>query len=238
MSPMATFGLCAPDGQSTERQRAYYEARARAGVGLIKVEATVVHPSGRSFSPSLDDRRRPIRAGPGSSGGRRRSGTGARSSSSSTTAAARAPRPSPGDRPWRPPRCLARVTPRCRARCRAPRSTRSWRRSAGARRGRAPPASTASSSRWAPPISCSGSSRRRRTADEDEYGGDLPRRMRMILEVVARIRRAVGPQCLVGARLPMLEFEEDGLQLPEALQAARMLEQAGLDFTPRRRLRR
>jgi len=36
-----------PDGYTTKRNIAYYEARAKGGVGLIIQEATFVHPLGR-----------------------------------------------------------------------------------------------------------------------------------------------------------------------------------------------
>jgi 2,4-dienoyl-CoA reductase-like NADH-dependent reductase (Old Yellow Enzyme family) len=53
MSPMATYGMANADGSSNERHRAYYEARARGGLGLIRTEATLVHPSGKSWPHQL-----------------------------------------------------------------------------------------------------------------------------------------------------------------------------------------
>jgi 2,4-dienoyl-CoA reductase-like NADH-dependent reductase (Old Yellow Enzyme family)/thioredoxin reductase len=52
LSPMMT-NYAAEDGSVTERLKAYYQARARGGVGLIIVGATFVHPSGRGFSNQL-----------------------------------------------------------------------------------------------------------------------------------------------------------------------------------------
>ena len=46
MPPMET-NFATREGAVTERTRNYYEARARGGVGLIIVEATFIHPSGR-----------------------------------------------------------------------------------------------------------------------------------------------------------------------------------------------
>ncbi len=229
MSPMATFGLCAPDGQSTERQRAYYETRARAGVGLIKVEATVVHPSGRSFSPALvidDDRYVPGLAR--LAAGVKRHGSaivlqlhhGGRACTAALTGRPpMAPSAVPGPRHTEMPRAMSRaeideiVEAFGRAAARA--------RAAGFDGVELQMGASYLLLGFLSPA---------QNRRQDEYGGDLSGRMRMILEVVARIRRAIGPQCLVGARVPMLEFEEDGLELPEALQAARLLEQAGLDY--------
>src|SRR3990172_394575 len=59
MSPMATYGMANADGSANERLRAYYEARARGGVALIRTEATLVHVSGKSWPHHLaifDDR--------------------------------------------------------------------------------------------------------------------------------------------------------------------------------------
>jgi 2,4-dienoyl-CoA reductase-like NADH-dependent reductase (Old Yellow Enzyme family) len=59
VSPMSTYGMASDDGSVTERLIAYYEARARGGFALITTEATLVHPSGRSWPNQLsifDDR--------------------------------------------------------------------------------------------------------------------------------------------------------------------------------------
>ncbi len=47
MPPMVSFGLGCSDGDVTARHIHHYLARARAGVGLIIVEATAVLPEGR-----------------------------------------------------------------------------------------------------------------------------------------------------------------------------------------------
>jgi len=52
MAPMVT-NYCTGDGSVTKRLKAYHEARARGGVGLIVVEATYVHPSGKGFSNEI-----------------------------------------------------------------------------------------------------------------------------------------------------------------------------------------
>ncbi|SHF93053.1 2,4-dienoyl-CoA reductase [Caldanaerobius fijiensis DSM 17918] len=52
MPPMVT-NYAADDGAVTERFKAYHETRAKGGVGLIIVEATYVHPSGKGFKNEL-----------------------------------------------------------------------------------------------------------------------------------------------------------------------------------------
>ena len=49
MSPMVT-NYCDHEGHVTERFKAYHEARAKGGVGLIIIEATYVTPTGKGFS--------------------------------------------------------------------------------------------------------------------------------------------------------------------------------------------
>ena len=52
MAPMVTL-LASDTGAVTQRMLDYYAERARGGVGLIIVEATCVHPSGRAFPCQL-----------------------------------------------------------------------------------------------------------------------------------------------------------------------------------------
>jgi 2,4-dienoyl-CoA reductase-like NADH-dependent reductase (Old Yellow Enzyme family) len=66
---------------------------------------------------------------------------------------------------------------------------------------------------------------------DDAYGGSLENRMRFGLEVAESIRRAVGPDYIVGIRMVMDETLPEGLHLDEGLAIAeRMVEVAGLDF--------
>ena len=59
MAAMGVRGLCDPDGGWGERFRAYYEARARGGVGLITTEMTFVsrdfEPVARQLFSPMDD---------------------------------------------------------------------------------------------------------------------------------------------------------------------------------------
>jgi 2,4-dienoyl-CoA reductase-like NADH-dependent reductase (Old Yellow Enzyme family) len=65
----------------------------------------------------------------------------------------------------------------------------------------------------------------------DAYGGSLDNRMRFGLEVLAAVRRAVGPDLLVGVRMVADEQREDGLTEEEGLAIARRLAATGqVDF--------
>lgn len=61
----------------------------------------------------------------------------------------------------------------------------------------------------------------------DEYGGGLENRMRILREIIAAIRRAVGRDYPMSVRLCGDELIRDGIVLDEAVAAARILEQDG-----------
>ncbi len=63
----------------------------------------------------------------------------------------------------------------------------------------------------------------------DDYGGALVNRVRVHRETIQAIRRAVGENYPVLAKVNSRDFAEGGLELPEALEAAVLMEQAGLD---------
>ena len=63
----------------------------------------------------------------------------------------------------------------------------------------------------------------------DAYGGDIRGRMRMSVEVVEAIRRAVGRDFLVVFRLSLLDLVEDGNTHDEIVATAKALEAAGID---------
>jgi 2,4-dienoyl-CoA reductase-like NADH-dependent reductase (Old Yellow Enzyme family)/thioredoxin reductase len=65
---------------------------------------------------------------------------------------------------------------------------------------------------------------------QDQYGGSLENRFRLLKEVVRSIRAEIGEAILLGVRLSMDEFVEDGLTLDETLQIGRWLEQLGVDY--------
>lgn len=65
---------------------------------------------------------------------------------------------------------------------------------------------------------------------EDEYGGSLENRMRIILEVVASIRRETGSDFPLGVRLNMDEQMPGGHTIEESKIVALALEKAGVNF--------
>lgn len=64
---------------------------------------------------------------------------------------------------------------------------------------------------------------------EDEYGADADGRLRFLREVVAAIRSAVDPDCVVGLRISAGERDAEGLEEAEALAACVAL-QDQLDY--------
>lgn len=68
---------------------------------------------------------------------------------------------------------------------------------------------------------------------DDDYGGDLERRMRFALEVVAAVRRAVGARVPILYRLSGDEHQPDGrggITLPDVCALAPRLHAAGVDL--------
>ena len=63
----------------------------------------------------------------------------------------------------------------------------------------------------------------------DEYGGSLANRMRLPLRVLEAVRKAVGDDFPILGKIGMTDGIKDGLQFDEALEAAVMFDQAGID---------
>ena len=61
----------------------------------------------------------------------------------------------------------------------------------------------------------------------DRYGGSLRNRARLLLEVVAAVREAIGPGRALGVRLCGDEMIEGGTTLSEAVEVARMASRSG-----------
>ena len=61
----------------------------------------------------------------------------------------------------------------------------------------------------------------------DEWGGAYENRMRLPLEIVSRVREAVGPDFIVIYRLSMLDLIPDGSSWPEAVALAKAIVKAG-----------
>jgi len=64
---------------------------------------------------------------------------------------------------------------------------------------------------------------------QDEYGGDIQNRARMVVEVYRAVRRSVGADYPVLVKLNCRDFKEGGLEREDALFTARMLAREGLD---------
>jgi 2,4-dienoyl-CoA reductase-like NADH-dependent reductase (Old Yellow Enzyme family)/thioredoxin reductase len=65
---------------------------------------------------------------------------------------------------------------------------------------------------------------------DDEYGGDFERRLRFPLEVIAAVRKAVGPDVPVTYRMSADEHVEGGLTITDTCRIAPRLEAAGIDL--------
>jgi NADPH2 dehydrogenase len=63
----------------------------------------------------------------------------------------------------------------------------------------------------------------------DAYGGELANRARLLLELVASIKTAE-PGLLISVRIPGQDFMEGGLGVAESIQLAKLLESAGVDL--------
>ncbi|TPX12303.1 uncharacterized protein E0L32_006950 [Thyridium curvatum] len=64
----------------------------------------------------------------------------------------------------------------------------------------------------------------------DEYGGSLENRARLILEIAEAVRARVSPSFIVGAKINIIELQEDGVQPADARDLCAMLEAARFDF--------
>jgi 2,4-dienoyl-CoA reductase (NADPH2) len=61
----------------------------------------------------------------------------------------------------------------------------------------------------------------------DEWGGAYANRMRLAVEIVRRVREAVGPDFIIVYRISLIDLIPDGSSWPEVLQLARAISAAG-----------
>jgi 2,4-dienoyl-CoA reductase (NADPH2) len=61
----------------------------------------------------------------------------------------------------------------------------------------------------------------------DRWGGDYSNRMRLAVEVVRRVREAVGPDFILIYRISLIDLIPDGSTWPEVMQLARAVTEAG-----------
>jgi 2,4-dienoyl-CoA reductase-like NADH-dependent reductase (Old Yellow Enzyme family) len=64
----------------------------------------------------------------------------------------------------------------------------------------------------------------------DHYGGSLENRARALLNVVATVREAVGPEFPVAVKLNSADFQKGGFAFEDSLQVAQWLEAASVDL--------
>jgi len=65
---------------------------------------------------------------------------------------------------------------------------------------------------------------------EDDYGGSLENRARLLLEVVAAIRAKVGPEFPISVKLNSADFQKGGFAFEDSLTVVKWLEQASVDL--------
>ncbi len=62
---------------------------------------------------------------------------------------------------------------------------------------------------------------------EDEYGGSLKNRARLLLEIVGAVRNAIGSGLALGVRLCGDEFIDNGTTIDDAVEVAKLVEETG-----------
>ncbi|MDR1904532.1 MAG: FAD-dependent oxidoreductase [Treponema sp.] len=64
----------------------------------------------------------------------------------------------------------------------------------------------------------------------DEYGGDIFGRMKYPIEIIAAIRKAVGPDYPIGVRISACHMEPEGLTVDDTCLMAKIFEEASVDY--------
>ncbi|MPZ87712.1 MAG: hypothetical protein GEU81_06470 [Nitriliruptorales bacterium] len=228
MSPMTTYGLPDADGSSNERHRAYYEARARSGLGLIRVESAMVHLSGKSWPHHLavdDDRCIPElarlvrtikRHGPPVVLQLHHGGRVAVEALSGTRPLAPSPLAASGHSvPME--MTLQDIEEMVEAFGQAARRARE----AGFDGVELHIGTAYLLLSFISPA---------QNIRQDEYGRDFAGRMRFPLRIVDRIRELAGREYPIGARIVGSDYHDGGVDLSYGQQVARRLETAGLAY--------
>ena len=65
---------------------------------------------------------------------------------------------------------------------------------------------------------------------EDEWGGPLENRARLLLEIVRTIRDRVGPDFVIGVKLNSADFQKGGFDVDDATQVVKWLGEEPVDF--------
>lgn len=227
MPPMVT-NYAYSDGSVTDRLVAYHVERAKGGVGLIIVEASYVHPSGKGFKNQVgiySDRllpglRRLVEAvhAYGAKIAIQLYHGGRQTSSKVTGQPLLAPSPIPCATIGETPKELTReeIASLIQAFAQAARRAKA----AGFDAVEIHGAHGYLINEFLSPYA---------NKRADEYGGPLENRMRFPLEVVRAVRQAVGPEYPIIYRLSADEKVPGGLTLEETRTFAKKLEQEGVN---------
>ncbi|MBL7126856.1 MAG: FAD-dependent oxidoreductase [Dehalococcoidales bacterium] len=225
MPPMVTR-YAADDGFVTERTRNYYGARARGGAGLIIVEATYVHRQGWAFPNQIgisDDKFIPKLSelvdkvhqhGAKIAIQLHHGGRQAKEALSGLQPVAPSPLPMAGGempREMTVEEIAETVAYFAEAAIRA--------QKAGFDGVELHAAHGYLIDQFLSPTS---------NKRDDEYGGDLHRRARFFLEIIAAVKEAVGEDYPVWCRMDGKEYGVEGITLEDARQTARLAQDAGL----------
>ncbi|MGY1622308.1 FAD-dependent oxidoreductase [Geodermatophilus sp. SYSU D00965] len=228
MSPLTTYGLPDPDGSSNARHLAFYERRARSGLGLVHVESALVHPSGQCwpnhlaihddrFVPRLAELARAIqRHGPPAVLQLHHGGRVAVEALSGWPVLAPSPLPAPG-RPVPKEMTLDEIDLLVEAFAQ------------GARRAREA-GFDGVELHMGTAYLLLGFLSPAQNQRQDEYGGDLAGRMRFPLRIIERIRELVGEDYPVGARIVGSDYHDGGVDLDVCRRVAVGLERAGIAY--------
>jgi len=226
MPPMVTrYG--SDDGQVTERSKNYYEARARGGAGLIIVEATYVHSRGRAFLnqlglsedrfiPGMSELVRVVQRHGAKIAVQLHHG-GREAKSALTGMPPVAPSPLAGLAGEVPQELTVEEIAEV-ARFFAQAALRA--KEAGFDGVELHGAHGYLIGQFLSPFA---------NKRQDEYGGDVRRRTRFLLEVIAAVRELVGEDYPVWVRIDGREYgREEGITLADAQETARLAQEAGV----------
>jgi len=229
VSPMSTYGMAESDGVVSDRLIAYYESRARGGFGLVTTEATLVHPSGRSWPHHLaifEDRCIPGLERLASAIKRH----GAAAAVELHHGGAFASATLTGQQP------MAASAQPAFGRDEVPRSMtiseiheieEAFATSARRAREAGFDAVELHMGTVYLILSFISPAQNHRT---DEYGGDFDGRMRFPVRIIERIRELVGSDFPVGARIVSTDYHKGGIDLDGCVRVARRLEAAGVTY--------
>ena len=64
----------------------------------------------------------------------------------------------------------------------------------------------------------------------DKYGGSLENRMRLGLEIAESVRKALPQNIVIGARVSVTDYVENGWDINQTIEFAQQLKKLGLDF--------